>query len=173
MACALTQGYTLDCRDSLGGIVEVYFTEAANVTTSTEASGVITALTKATGKRFWKYALVKDTSMFNQTITASVANGTVFYTQELQIILNKLQTNTRNEILLLAQNSLVAVVKDSNGIYWYLGKTRGIDLTAGSAATGTAQGDRSGFTLTFSGAEPAMAPSVNQSVYSALETPGS
>lgn len=173
MACALTQGYTLDCRDSLGGIVEVYFTEAANVTTSTEASGVITALTKAAGKRFWKYALVKDTSMFNQTITASVANGTVFYTQELQIILNKLQTNTRNEILLLAQNSLVAVVKDSNGIYWYLGKTRGIDLTAGSAATGTAQGDRSGFTLTFSGAEPAMAPSVNQSVYSALETPGS
>jgi hypothetical protein len=173
MSCALTQGYSLDCRDSLGGIVEVYFTEAANVTTTTEASGVITALTKATGKRFWKYALVKDTSMFNQTITASVANGTVFYTQELQIILNKLQTNTRNEILLLAQNSLVAVVKDSNGNYWYLGKTRGIDLTAGSAATGTAQGDRSGFTLTFSGAEPAMAPTVAQAVYSALETAGS
>ena len=173
MSCALTQGYTLDCRDSLGGIVEVYFTEAANVTATTEASGVITSLTKDTGKRFWKYALVKDTSMFNQTITASVANGTVFYTQELQIILNKLQTNTRNEILLLAQNSLVAVVKDSNGNYWYLGKTRGIDLTAGSAATGTAQGDRSGFTLTFSGAEPAMAPSVAQAVYSALETAGS
>jgi hypothetical protein len=75
--------------------------------------------------------------------------------------------------LLLAQNSLVAVVKDSNGIYWYLGKTRGIDLTAGSAATGTAQGDRSGFTLTFSGAEPAMAPSVASNVASALETAGS
>ena len=89
MSCALTQGYTLDCRDSLGGIVEVYFTEAANVTASTEASGVITALTKATGKRFWKYELVKDTSMFNQTLNASVANGTVFYGQELQIVLNK------------------------------------------------------------------------------------
>jgi hypothetical protein len=173
MACALTQGYTLDCRDSLGGIVEVYFTEAANVTTSTEASGVITALTKATGKRFWKYALVKDTSMFNQTLTASVANGTVFYGQELQIVLIKLQTNTRKALLLLAQNSLVAVVKDSNGIYWYLGKTRGIDLTANAASTGTAQGDRSGFTLTFTGSEPELAPSVNQSVYSALETPGS
>jgi len=154
MACALTQGYTLDCRDSLGGIVEVYFTEAANVSATTEASGVITALTKATGKRFWKYALVKDTSMFNQTMTASVANGTVVYGQELQIILNKLQTNTRNELLLLAQNSLVAVAKDSNGIYWYLGKTRGIDMTANAASTGTAQADRSGFTLTFTGSEP-------------------
>jgi len=172
MACALTQGYTLDCRDSLGGVVEVYFTEAANVTASTEASGVITALTKATGKRFWKYELVKDTSMMNQTLTASVANGSVFYAQELQIVLNKLQTNTRNEILLLAQNSLVAVVKDSNGLYWYLGKTRGIDITAGTAGTGTAQGDRSGFTLTFTGSEPALAPSVAQSVYSVLTTAG-
>ncbi len=173
MACALTQGYSLDCRDSLGGIVEVYFTEAANVTATTEASGVITALTKAAGKRFWKYSLVKDTSMFNQTLNASVANGTVFYAQELQIILNKLQTNTRNELLLLAQNSLVAVVKDSNGIYWYLGKTRGIDLTANAASTGTAQGDRSGFTLTFTGSEPALAPSVTSVIALALETPGS
>lgn len=46
------------------------------------------------------------------------------------------------------KNSLVAVVKDSNGAYWYLGKTRGLDVTAGTAGTGTAQGDRSGFTLT-------------------------
>jgi hypothetical protein len=173
MACALTQGYTLDCRDSLGGIVEVYFTEAANVTSTTEASGVITALTKASGKRFWKYELVKDTSMINQTLTSSVANGTVFYAQELQIVLNKLQVNTRNEILLLAKNSLVAVVKDSNGLYWYLGKTRGIDLTAGTAGSGTAQGDRSGFSLTFTGSEPALAPSVQGSVANDLTTPGS
>lgn len=172
MPCALTQGYTLDCRDSLGGIVEVYFTEAANVSSTTEASGVITALTKAAGKRFWKYQLVKDTSMFNQTLNASVQNGTVFYAQELQIVLNKMQTNTRNELLLLAQNSLVAVVKDSNGLYWYLGKTRGIDLTANAASTGTAQGDRSGFTLTFTGSEPALAPSVNQTVADALTTAG-
>ena len=172
MACALTQGYTLDCRDSLGGIVEVYFTEAANVSATTEASGVITALTKASGKRFWKYALVKDTSMFNQTMTASVANGTVVYGQELQIILNKLQTNTRNELLLLAQNSLVAVAKDNNGTFWYLGLTRGIDITAGSAQSGAAEGDRSGYTMTFTGKEAALSPSVGSTVATALTTPG-
>ena len=75
-------------------------------------------------------------------------------------------------MLLLAQNSLVAVVKDSNGIYWYLGKTRGIDLTANAASTGTAQGDRSGYTLTFTGSEPAMAPSVLSSVAADLTTAG-
>ena len=168
MACALTQGYVLDCRDSLGGIVEVYFIEAGNVTSVTEASGNISAITKASGKVFRKYELVKDTSMMNQTLTANVQNGTVFYAQELQIVLNKLQTNTRNEILLLAQNSLVAIVKDSNAAYWYLGKTRSIDLTTGTAGSGTAQGDRSGFQLTFTGSEPALAPSVTSGIIAGL-----
>ena len=52
MPCALTQNYSLDCKDSLGGITEVYFIAAADVTSTTEASGVITALVKASGKKF-------------------------------------------------------------------------------------------------------------------------
>ena len=59
MACALTQGYVLDCKDSLGGITEVLFIAKQDVTATTEASGVITAITKAAGKRFYKYELVK------------------------------------------------------------------------------------------------------------------
>ncbi len=55
MACALTQGYTLDCRDSLGGITEVYFIEAGNVSSITEASGVVSAIVKGSGKVFRKY----------------------------------------------------------------------------------------------------------------------
>jgi len=172
MPCALTQGYTLDCRDSLGGITEVYFIASSDVTSTTEASGVITALVKATGKRFYKYELTKGTSMFTETVASNVQNGTLYYTTELTIILNKLQANTRNEILLLGQNRLVAVAKDSNGKFWYLGKTRALDLSAGSAATGTAEGDRSGYTLTFAGAEPSLCPEVNSTVSSALTTAG-
>ena len=168
MACALTSGYTLDCRDSLGGVTEVYFIEAANVTATTEASGVITTLTKAAGKRFYKYEQVKDTSMMNQTITTNVQNGTVFYAQELSIILNKLQANTRNEILLLAKNNLLAVVQDGNDKYWLLGKVNGADLTGGNGATGTAFGDRNGYTLTFTGNEPALAPEVSSSIIAGL-----
>jgi hypothetical protein len=172
MPCALTQGYTLDCKDSLGGITEVYFIASSDVSSATEASGVITSLTKAVGKRFYKYQLVKGTSMLTENINSNVQNGTTFYAPELTIILNKLQANTRNEILLLGQNLLVAVAKDSNGKFWYLGKTRGLYLTAGNATTGTAEGDRSGYTLTFSGAEPSLCPEVNSSVASTLETPG-
>lgn len=172
MSCALTQNYTLDCKDSLGGLVEVYFIEEANVTSYTAASGVITALTKATGKKFYKYELVKGTSSFVENVNASVENGTIFYQQELTLVLNKLQVNTRNEILLLAKNVLGVVVKDNNGLYWYLGLTRGMDVTAGSGQSGTAEGDRSGYTLTFTGKEPEMAHGVASNVASALTTAG-
>ena len=172
MACALTQGYTLDCRDSLGGITEVYFMAFQDVSSSTEASGVITALTKAAGKRFYKYELTKGTSVMTENVNSNVQNGTLYFTPELTIILNKLQVNTRNEILLLAQNRLVAVAKDNNGKYWYLGKTRALDLTAGSATSGTAEADRSGYTLTFAGAEPSLSPEVNSAVAAALTTAG-
>jgi len=168
MACALTQGYVLDCKDSLGGITEVLFIAKADVTATTEASGVITAITKAAGKRFYKYELVKETSSFVENINASVENGSIFYQQELTVILNKLQANTRNEILLLAQNLLLAIAKDNNGKYWYLGQTRGLDITAGSGGSGTAMGDRSGYTLTFTGKEPALAPEVSSSIITGL-----
>jgi len=168
MACALTQGYTLDCRDSLGGIKAAWFISHANVTAVTEASGVVTAITKAAGKVFYKYQLVRNTSSVTENITASVENGTVFYAQELSIILNKLQANTRNEILLLAQNSLMAVFQDANDKYWLLGRVNGIDLTGGNGASGTAQGDRSGYTLTFSGGEKELAPEVASNVIAGL-----
>lgn len=168
MSCALTQGYVLDCKDSLGGLKSVLFIEAGNITATTEASGVVTAITLAVGKTFHKYELVKETSSFTETVTASVQNGTIFYAQELTVILNKLQANTRNEILLLAQNSLVAIAEDRNGKYWLLGKDGGLDITGGTAASGVATGDRSGYELTFSGQEKALAPEVSSAIIPAL-----
>lgn len=171
MPCALTQGYSLDCRDSLGGITEVYFISKANVSGITEASGSVSAITKVAGSRFYKYELVPGTASMTENINANVQNGTVFYAQELSIVLNKLQVPTRNEILLLAQNTLLCVVKDNNDKTWLLGRVNGINLTGGNGATGTAQGDRSGYTLTFSAQEKQLAPTIEAGVFNALTTP--
>jgi hypothetical protein len=168
MACALTQGYTLDCKDSLGGLKSVLFIESENVSVDTEVAGVVTDIQLAVGKYFYKYELVKETSQFTETVTASVQNGTIFYAQELTIVLNKLQANTRNEILLLAKNNLVAIVEDKNGKYWYLGQDGGLDISGGTAASGTAAGDRNGYELTFSGQEKELAPEVTSSIIAGL-----
>ena len=166
MPCALTQGYTLDCKDSLGGIKAVWLINHANVSAITEASGIVSAITKAANKVFYKY--VKNTGALTETVTASVENGTVFYAQELSVVLNKLQANTRNEILLLAQATLMAVVQDANDKYWLLGRVAGLDVTGGTAATGTAQGDRNGYTLTFTGGEKQLAPEVASGIIAGL-----
>jgi hypothetical protein len=168
MSCALTQGYTFDCKDNIGGLKAVWFIGWNDVSSLTESSGTITAITKASGKVFYKYQLVRNTSSFTENIAGSVENGTVVYNQELAIIINKMQVSMRNEILLLAKNNMMAVIEDQNGRYWLAGRYNGLDLLSGSASTGTAQADRNGYTLTFSGGEKEMAPAVQASVIATL-----
>jgi hypothetical protein len=164
MACALTQGYTLDCKDSIGGLTSVYFAPWEDLATVTQAAGVVTAITMDATKRFYLYELVKESSNFAEAVNTNVQNGTVFYTQTLEVILNKLQVNTRNEILLLAKNRLAVIAVDNQGDKWFLGVAYGLDLTGGGSATGTAFGDRSGYTLTFTGNEKELAPKVTATV---------
>lgn len=168
MSCALTQGYTFDCKDNQGGIEAVWFIGYNDVTAITEASGVVTAITKASGKVFYKYQLVKNTSSWTENIQGSIENGTINYDQQLVIVINKMQVNMRNEILLLARNNMMAVVKDKNGRYWLAGRYSGLDLLSGSAGSGTAATDRNGYTLTFSGAERELAPEVQTDVIATL-----
>lgn len=168
MACALTSNYTLDCRDSIGGLVEIYFIEEGNVESITEASGVVTAITKASGKVFRKYEQDQDTAFFVENLNSNVQNGSLFYQQELTIVCNKMQTATRNELLLLNKNRLIAVAKDANGAYWLLGKTRFLHATAGNSGSGTASGDRNGYTFTYTALEPSLAPSVDSSIIAGL-----
>ena len=168
MSCALTQNYILDCKEGMGGIKSVRFAEFANVSSVTESAGVVSAITMAGSNKFWKYDLIRETSSLTENINANVQNGTTFYQQELTIILNKMAVATRNEILLLAKNRLMAIVEDTNGTFWLVGQLNATDLTAGSAGTGTASGDRNGYTLTFTAMEKELAPKVDSSIIGAL-----
>jgi hypothetical protein len=164
---------TIGCNDSIGGLKEVLFIEFDNVTAITEASGVVTAITVSPGKQFRRYVMPKETSFFTETLNSNVANGTIFYQQELTIVLNKMQANTRNEISLLAQNRLIAIGLDNNGKYWLLGRERSIDATGGDGGSGTATGDRNGYTRVFTGMEKDMAPEVQNSIIADLLAPAS
>lgn len=170
MACALTSGYTFDCKDNIGGLKSVWFIGYNDVASVTEASGVITAITKDAGKVFYKYQLVRNTASFTENIAGSIENGTVVFNQELLIVINKMQTSMRNEMLLLAKNNMMAVVEDQNGRYWLAGRFNGLDLLTGSVSTGLAQADRNGYSFTFSGGEKESAPEVQSAVIATLTT---
>ncbi|MBV7534048.1 hypothetical protein [Chitinophaga sp. sic0106] len=171
MPCNLTQNMTIDCKDSIGGTKEVLFIEFDNVTAITEASGVVTTITVATGKQFRRYVLPKETGFWTETPNSNTQNGTLFYQQELTVVINKMQANTRNELMLLAQNRLLAIALDLNGKYWLLGRERALDLSGGDGGSGTATGDRNGYTRAFTGMERQMAPEVQSSIIAGLLTP--
>lgn len=132
-----------------------------------ETSGVVTF--SGAGLTGW-YTLQceKQTANFTDDGATNVQNGTVTYTEVITFIFNKLQTAFRNELKTYAQARLWIAVKDNNGTAWLFGYTRGMDMTASNSASGTNYEDRSGYTLTFTGMEPA--PIVSISNYSSLIT---
>jgi hypothetical protein len=172
MSCALTQGYSGDCRDSMGGLKNIFVIEFNNVSAITEAAGVVTGITKAAAKKFWKYVLPRETGNMKATASANEQNGSLFFSHAVKLVLNKLQSTMRNEMLLLAKNRLLIVGEDRNGKFWLAGKTGGVLLTAGVMDTGVASGDRSGFDLDFEGQEPEALVEVDVATSATLETPG-
>lgn len=177
MACAISSGYTIDCRDAMGGLKEIYIANYndinQNALSSGVVSGVVTGITKASGKQFYKFQQLAQTSAATETITGSDENGTVFFAQSVEMFLLKMQAATRNQVLLLAQGRVIVVTVDRNGKSFLYGRELGLTLNTGDGNSGKAFGDRNGYVLTLTGAEREPAPEVNAATVAALETPGS
>jgi hypothetical protein len=147
-------GYALGCRDSVGGIKTIYVQGwNATGTVNTNGSGTVTGFT-GFSSGFYEYDLTKATSSMTETLNASIENGSIYYTPEVTFTINKLQVAVRNELRLLARNRLLVIVQDNNNRYWVLGAANGLEATAGTAGSGTAFGDRSGYEMTLTGMEP-------------------
>ena len=158
MPCALTTGFTLDCKDAIGGVKSVRLTTLAEyeALAAVVANGKVTSWGSASTV-FFKYDQLKETSSMTETINASAQNGTVYYTPEVTIVMSKLESDRRNEIKLLAQNRLVAIVEtnDETPRFFVVGVTTGLEVSAGTSATGTAYADLQGYNITLSGMEAA------------------
>ena len=170
MACILTQGFTLDCKDSVGGIEKIYITELANKATIS-ATGDITVFTLASSKQFFEYDMREETGSFTEAINASNTAGTLFFEQTVVISMDPRNSSRVSEVLLLAKNDVMVIVKDGNGVYWLVGETSGAYVSAGSILTGMAKGDKSGFDITLMAKEKIPAREVASSLIASLTTP--
>jgi hypothetical protein len=172
MSCTLTQNIVLGCKDGVGGIKKIFVTELENKSAITAATGNITAFSLLTGKQFWTYDFEKETGEYTEKIVTSTdGSGTTFYEPEIKIRINKKDVSKRNELKLLAQNRVMIIVLDRNGIYWLAGEANGCDLAPSTAMAGKAFGDFNGYELTFSGKEENPAQTVASGLIAALTAP--
>lgn len=153
MACNLTAGIALSCRDNVGGVATAYITDFDNIASITQNSGDTITSISGSGT-FYEFQLIRTSSQFTETVNASLENGTVFYTQELVTYFAKLSQDKRNILKTLAQSPRLAVVfVDNNGTYFLAGQTYGMFVSAGTSVTGKALGDANGYNITFQALE--------------------
>ncbi len=151
MACELSIGMTLDCKDGLGGIKKIVLVDKANVTSFSfqEATEIVTAINALDQNEIYTYELPTQTGSFEETINFNRDNGTVFYTQTVNVMLQKLSYAKRLELQNVATARVIVFVNDTNDNWWAVGYEYGADLSTSTAATGTVLGDMNGYTLAF------------------------
>jgi len=171
--CDITSGFTLGCRDNVGGITNLYILSGSITTVETASEGLINGITGS--GEFFKFELFRQTSDFSEAITSTPENGTVFYEQTVNAVFFKLQSSTRNQVKVLAQNPDLKIIVETNngtvdgvGRYWLLGQDRGMQLLSGTGATGVEFGSLNGYNLTFTGQEPNPASEISGSLSAAM-----
>jgi len=171
--CDITSGFTLGCRDNTGGITNLYILSGSITTVDTASEGLISGITGS--GEFFKFELFRQTSDYTETITATPENGTVVYEQAVNAVFFKLQSATRNQVKVLAQNPNLKIIVETNngtidgvGRYWLLGQDRGMQLLSGTGATGVEFSALNGYNLTFTGQEPNPASEISGSLSAAM-----
>ena len=132
----------------MGGIVEVYLANKADVSSVTITSNKVTAISMNSTAKFKTYHFRPNTSSMSSNYQVNQENGTSYVQTDLLMVFNRMETSKRIEVTAMAQGELCAIVKDANGLYWMLGIDNPLVLSAGDGLTGTARADRNGYSVT-------------------------
>jgi N-methylhydantoinase B/oxoprolinase/acetone carboxylase alpha subunit len=164
----LTTGRGRKCPETLGGNSAVYlinyiespFTVSA---TTNEATAINAGILEV-----FKYILDNDGNTLTQPTVGDKQTGTRVNTQTLTLTLTEMTVADSAEFNLLAAGCAIAVVRTRNNKYIACGITDGMSWTIESA-TGGAQSDFNGYTVTGTARENKLAPYLDAATIVALE----
>lgn len=153
---ALT-GINRDCSPNMGGVQKVWMilkSEVASLTVTTGSQdetvdGKITAITLASGSgSLNEFNFRKGAASFTSNLQKDDTAGSYYWETDLTMNFQRMETAKRTAIMALTLAEAAAIVKDNNGIYWFLGKDEYLSATAGTGETGTAKTDANQYTVT-------------------------
>ena len=163
MACDITRGRLIDCKDTIGGLKAIFIATAYSNNISAVATMATTEMTDA-GFDSWsaasggdttvfKYDLVPNLSSMTVNVNSDNANGTTFFEQTLSVVLQKIDHDMTNELRLMAYSRSQIFVQDQNDNVFLLGIDHGCHVSGGTVITGTAMGDQNGYTISWAAQE--------------------
>ncbi len=141
-------GINSSCDSSMGGITSVFLAPYAEITGVTaDSAGTVTGFTFADSAKTettvgWKlFKFRKGTSSLTKAYTKDDANGVAFVESTLSMLFTRMDAAKRAELVSLASGGVLAVVKDSNGAYWLLGRDEEVVVNEMGGQTGQAKTD--------------------------------
>lgn len=163
MACDITLGRAEACKDSVGGVKNVYFInyDGDIYDTATQVGGEITAFAEAL--TLYKYETRNSTIGLQEVGATSRDNGTTVFTQTLNLVLKKQDLATQNEMMALSYGRPHVVVEDYNGNFKLMGFELGTEVSV-TADSGTTMDSLNGYTLSVLGTERVLAPFIDPAI---------
>jgi len=117
---------------------------------------------------FTKFVPRKETSNYTSTLAAT-ASGSSNYNQVLTLVFSKNSIVVRNQLAIMKDKEMIAVIVDRAGNNVVFGLKNGLDSTAEVGTSGTAPTDLNAATLTLAGNEPYRFGNVTDAVLATLQ----
>ena len=161
---SLTTAFALPCENNTGGLVSLYLTDKANVSSFTESGGEWTAVTMNSSAVFYQYEFEQD--MAEYTNPASRENSSTLVNHNIEFYLTKMTTLQRNAIQAIFDSStcgIVAIAEDANNNKWVVGYSsnfgtaRPLKIASTEGGTGKAFTDGNGTTVNMASSDNELA----------------
>jgi len=154
MSCKLTSKITKDtCHYSLAGVKSVYLINYDPENDYTlGADGGIEAITLSGDAKAYKVDFVDNTASFSDEL-AQNGNGGKYRTHTLNFTISNYDYELLNQEKALSLGKFTAVVVDKSNKAIMIGRNNGLSATAFNYASGAAEADAFGWTVTMAGTE--------------------
>ncbi len=120
------------------------------------------------GNPFFEFAFNRNTSSFEENAMINLENQSTYYDQKVNLMLQRRETSKREAIesLIAGQKQLLAIVLDSNGLYWLLGSDSGLYATEITGGSGVTKSDKNGYAIVLTAEEAIQALEVTANALS-------
>lgn len=166
MACLLTKGRTLTCKDQRGGIKMidfVAFEDYGFTVTNDEITTIPVGITEV-----FRWEVKGAVNTLTETATVNADNRTTEIVQVIAATFPRINAAAQVELKAMLYGRNIAFVHDYNGKVHVVGIDSGLDATGGIKQTGGAGGDLSGYNVTLQAMDSVYSPILSSAAVTAL-----